>query len=65
MQRVRHPFLHRAPGRHQRLAQDQPAEDALAPVVARAAPPEDVDIELLQIEQPQQFLECARHGRTG
>ncbi len=53
--------LHGAPRRHQRLTGDLPAEHLL-PLLVRAAAPEDVLLDLLQVEQPEQVVECCAHA---
>ncbi len=48
--------LHRSPGGDQRLSRDLAAEDA-HPVLLRRAAPEEVQLELLEIEDRDQLVE--------
>ena len=61
VQRVHPPVLHGSPGRHQRLAGDLTAEDALALLVELGAP-EDVDLNGLEVEQVDQEVKGRAHG---
>ena len=64
MQRVhRAVALRGAAGGDQRLAGDLAAEDPLQGLV-RAAAPEDVDLDLLQVEQVDQLLGGVGHDRA-
>lgn len=61
MQRVHRPVaLGRAAGGHQRLARHLSAEDPLEGLL-RAPAPEDVDLDLLQVEQVDESLGRIRH----
>ena len=62
MQRV-HPAIgvDGTPGRHQRLPCDLAAEHSLA-VLVRAHAPEQVDLELLQLEQIDEIVQRAPHS---
>ena len=63
MQRVHEPVgVDRAARRDQRLARDLAAEDALAVLVGADAA-EEVDFELLELEQVDEIVERASHGR--
>jgi hypothetical protein len=51
-----------AGGGHEGLARDLAAEDPLAILVGLPAP-EDVLLDLLEVEQLQKLVECRSHGR--
>ncbi len=58
MTRMDHPRrIYRATGRDQRLSGYLSAEHSLAPLL-RAAPPEEIHLERLQIEQFDEIVEC-------
>jgi hypothetical protein len=56
VQAVAEPLRDRAIRRHQRLRDDMAAEDARAGFPAAADAPEEIDLELFDIQQVQQFL---------
>lgn len=53
----------RTAGRHERLSRDLTAENPLNPLL-RAASPEDIELDLLQVEQVEQLLESRVHGAS-
>ncbi len=61
MQRVHEAALDRPSGRDQGLARHLAAEDPLA-VLLRAAPAEDVHLELLEVEELDQVVERCVHA---
>ena len=63
MERVGLALVHGSAGRHQRLAQHLPPEDALR-AVDRALAPEEVHLQVLQVQQIQQLVESASHTET-
>ena len=54
----------RAPGRDQRLPGHLAAEDPLPALARRAAAAEDVDLDLLQVEEGNDAVQCLAHGRA-
>ena len=60
VERVHEPVLHGATRSDQRLSGDLTAEHALA-VLVGAEPPEQVDLELLQLQQLDQLVERTSH----
>src|SRR5580704_1623376 len=65
VQRVHRPVgWHCAARRHQRLAGHLAAKDALPLLAGRAPAAEDVQLDLLEVEQADDLIECLGHGRV-